>query len=56
MLIFLFPPKQEVKMEVKNEEKSIISITIISGNTREPYFNQLSSGVNCKYLNIFILT
>lgn len=40
----------EIKVEVKNEgEKGIISI--ISRNTRKPYFNQLSSGVHCKYLS-----
>lgn len=42
----------EIKVEVKNEgKKGIISIIIISRNTRKPYFNQLSSGVHCKYLN-----
>ena len=44
--------KPEIKVEVKNEGgKGIISIIIISRNTRKPYFNQLSSGVHCKYLN-----
>ena len=45
--------KPEIKVEVKNEGggEGIISIIIISRNTRKPYFNQLSSGVHCKYLN-----